>query len=235
MPTFQQAAFIRRALDSLCAQSLPDWELHVVDDGSTDATQTAVVPYLEDPRIRYARFERNRGLGADLNYALERHQSLPRALRRPAPAPLPLHRGQLLAPRHLHLHGQVDQGRWVCEFSRYDVGWLHVFKSENGGDVRRANWDDLNYPARMATLIAAGLPLLQYDNHGAVVAAQALARELNVGVFFSDYHELHAQLLDAEHMEALRANVWQAREQFTFDYHADRLIAFFRQVIASRR
>ena len=140
-----------------------------------------------------------------------------------------------LAPRHLHLHGQVDQDRWVAEFSRYDAGWLHVFKSENGGDVRRANWDDLNYPARLATLVAAGLPLLQYDNQDAIVATQTLARKLNVGVFFSDYEELRAQLLEPERVEALRANVWQAREQFTFDYHADRLIAFFRQVIASRR
>jgi hypothetical protein len=36
-------------------------------------------------------------------------------------------------------------------------------------------------------------------------------------------------------MAKLRANVWAQREQFTFDYHAERLVRFFRKVIASRR
>ncbi len=68
-PTFKQAAFIRRALESLRAQSLADWELLVVDDGSPDETTEIVAPYLADPRIRYQRLERNRGLGAALNIA----------------------------------------------------------------------------------------------------------------------------------------------------------------------
>ncbi len=139
-----------------------------------------------------------------------------------------------LAPHHLHLHPQVHQDRWVAEFSRYDAGWLHVFQSQNGGDVRRANWDDLNYPARLATLVAAGLPLLQYDNRDAVVAAQALVQALDLGICFESYEDLQARLRDAPRLEALRANVWRAREQFTFDYHVDRLIAFLRGVIASR-
>ncbi|MEA2523462.1 MAG: hypothetical protein QOF73_689, partial [Thermomicrobiales bacterium] len=32
----------------------------------------------------------------------------------------------------------------------------------------------------------------------------------------------------------LRESVWQQRDLFTFDHHADRLIAFFRRVIAER-
>lgn len=38
----------------------------------------------------------------------------------------------------------------------------------------------------MATLAAAGLPMLQGDNQGSIVATQSLARELDLGVFFSD-------------------------------------------------
>ena len=38
MPTYGQAQFIVRAIESLLAQQLADWELIVVDDGSTDAT-----------------------------------------------------------------------------------------------------------------------------------------------------------------------------------------------------
>lgn len=140
-----------------------------------------------------------------------------------------------LAPDHLHLHPTVDQDRWVSEFSRYDAGWLHFFRSENEGEIRRANWDDLNCPARMATLAAAGLPMLQADNRGSVVATQSLVREHDIGLFFADMDELAVRLRDSAEMARLRANSWRARHHFTFDYHADRLIEFLRAVIADRR
>ncbi|MBV9791949.1 MAG: glycosyltransferase family 2 protein, partial [Chloroflexi bacterium] len=71
MPTFQQSAFLRRALESLCAQTLADWELVIVDDGSTDDTHAVLQPYLVDQRIRYQRLDSNQGLGAALNHALD--------------------------------------------------------------------------------------------------------------------------------------------------------------------
>jgi hypothetical protein len=140
---------------------------------------------------------------------------------------------QALAPRHLHLHGNVAQDRWVEEFSRYDAGWLHCFASRNGGDLRRADWDDLNLPARISTLAAAGLPLIQRDNGDAAVAAQALARRCGVGVFYDGIDDLAAALRDGPRMQALRARMWAQREQFCFDTHVPALVAFFRQVIAS--
>jgi hypothetical protein len=139
-----------------------------------------------------------------------------------------------VADRHLHLHSQVNQEDWVSELSKYDAGWLHIHKSENEGDLQRASWDDLNYPARMPTLAAAGLPFIQYDNSGAVVAVQSLARELDIGMYFKDIEQLTGQLLNKAIMTKLRNNMWLQREKFTFDYHADRLIEFFRQVIRMR-
>jgi hypothetical protein len=138
---------------------------------------------------------------------------------------------QAVAEGYLHLHPNVDQERWTAEFSQYDAGWLHFFKSDNQGDLRRSNWDDLNYPARIATLAVAGLPMLQGDNSGAIVATQTLAREYNLGLFFSTMEELAVQMRDERRMAELRESVWQQRDQFTFDYHADRLIDFFRRVI----
>ena len=38
MPTYNQAYFICRAVMSLIRQSYPQWELIIVNDGSTDAT-----------------------------------------------------------------------------------------------------------------------------------------------------------------------------------------------------
>ena len=72
MPTFEQCHFIRRALDSLMAQTLANWELIVVDDGSQDATAAALQPYLADPRVRCLHLPHNRGLGQALNEGLAR-------------------------------------------------------------------------------------------------------------------------------------------------------------------
>lgn len=138
---------------------------------------------------------------------------------------------QRLAPDYLHLHPQVGQKDWISEFSKYDAGWLHQFKSENEGDLHRVTWEDLNYPARTSTLAQAGVPMLQFDNAGSVVAMQSLVRSLDIGIFYRDAEHLGEQLHDQERMARLRRHVWEQRERFTFDYHADALIDFFRQVI----
>lgn len=72
MPTYGHEHFIRRALASLLAQKLDEWELVIVDDASPDGTREAVAPYLEDRRIRYFRLEENMGTGFALNYAMDR-------------------------------------------------------------------------------------------------------------------------------------------------------------------
>ncbi|GIZ51372.1 glycosyltransferase family 2 protein [Noviherbaspirillum aridicola] len=138
-----------------------------------------------------------------------------------------------MAPGYLHLHANVEQARWTSEFSQYDAGWLHSFASMNGGELRRANWDDLNYPARMSTLAAAGLPMIQRDNTGAIVATQTLARQMDISVFFDDIPDLAARLHDRAAMQALRERVWSQRGHFTFDRHVPQLAAFFRRVIES--
>jgi len=143
--------------------------------------------------------------------------------------------GQRVGPNHLHLHSHVGPNQWVTELSQYDAGWLYFVKSDNQGDLGRASWDDLNYPARLTTLVAAGLPLLQYDNTGALVATQTLARRLDIGLFFRDMTQLGTQLRDKERLDQVRRNVWRQRGLFTFDDHADDLIAFLRYVIAEHR
>lgn len=60
MPAWNCARYIRRAIDSVLAQTLTDFELIVVDDGSTDDT-LAVVGACTDSRLRLLRSERNRG------------------------------------------------------------------------------------------------------------------------------------------------------------------------------
>jgi glycosyltransferase involved in cell wall biosynthesis len=140
---------------------------------------------------------------------------------------------QVLAPSHLHLHANIDQTRWVEEFSTYDAGWLHFFASQNGGEIRRADWDDLNYPARLSTLAAAGLPMIQQANPGAIVATQTLVAQLGAGIFFDTVEDLAVKLHDRNAVQTVRAQVWEQRQQFTFDHHVPELVAFFRRVIDS--
>src|SRR5688572_20691408 len=72
IPTYEQARFIERALDSLQAQVLTDWEAIIIDDGSRDATAEVVSPYLSDARVRYYRLLKNHGLGRALNEGIAR-------------------------------------------------------------------------------------------------------------------------------------------------------------------
>lgn len=137
-----------------------------------------------------------------------------------------------LAPGYLHIHPNCTQDQWVSEFSQYDAGWLHSFPSENYGELMRANWDDLNYPARMATLAAAGLPMIQRDNTGHIVATQNFVREHDLGIFFKTIPDLAQQLHDKQQMNRLRKNVWDKRLTFSFDYHVNALVSFFRKVIS---
>jgi hypothetical protein len=136
-----------------------------------------------------------------------------------------------MAPGYLHIHPNVDQESWVKEFSQYDAGWLHFFSSENNGEIRRANWDDLNIPARISTLALCGLPMLQKSNDGHIVATQSLVKKLNLGLFFNNMHELGELLRNQELMASIRENVWRQRSQFMFDTHVEELVSFFRKVM----
>jgi glycosyltransferase involved in cell wall biosynthesis len=140
-----------------------------------------------------------------------------------------------LAPQHLHLHAQCKPEDWTKEFSGYDAGWLHCFKSENNGELIKCSWDDLNYPARMSTLAAAGLPMIQSNNDGHLVATQTLIKPMNSGIFFDSIDDLGRQLNDRALMNMKRKAIWENRMQFSFDYHIDDLLLFFKEVIKMKQ
>ena len=51
IPTHNRTALLREALDSVCAQTFRDFELIVVDDGSTEDIETAVAGHAAEPRV----------------------------------------------------------------------------------------------------------------------------------------------------------------------------------------
>ena len=69
-PSYNHASEIGTFLDSLAAQTDPDWEAIIVDDASTDGTAGQVKRF-EDSRVRLIRHGFNRGMTAGLNDAFD--------------------------------------------------------------------------------------------------------------------------------------------------------------------
>ena len=69
MPIRNSATTVARSIASVLAQSFADWELIIIDDGSTDGTAD-VVRQFTDPRIHLVVSGENHGLPARLNEAV---------------------------------------------------------------------------------------------------------------------------------------------------------------------
>ena len=69
IPTYNYGRFLGEAIQSILDQTFLDWELIIVDDGSTDDTQKVVASFA-DPRIHYV-YQQNRGNPGARNTALK--------------------------------------------------------------------------------------------------------------------------------------------------------------------
>lgn len=69
MPVYNGAKYLRPAIDSILDQTYKNFELLIIDDGSTDASAEIVASY-PDKRIRLIRNEKNLGLVASRNRGL---------------------------------------------------------------------------------------------------------------------------------------------------------------------
>ena len=70
MPVYNGEAFLREAVDSILGQSFADFELIIVNDGSTDATG-ALLAAISGPRVRVIENARNLGVTGSLNVGLD--------------------------------------------------------------------------------------------------------------------------------------------------------------------
>lgn len=66
IPAYNAAAYVKEAVDSAIAQTYPNKEVIVVDDGSTDGTRAVLEPYIKKKAIVYLHQE-NRGLAGARN------------------------------------------------------------------------------------------------------------------------------------------------------------------------
>ncbi len=68
--TYNRANLIEASIKSVLNQTYQNWELIIVDDGSTDSTDTVIEPYLNDKRILYKRESHNQGSTSARNIGL---------------------------------------------------------------------------------------------------------------------------------------------------------------------
>ncbi len=75
VPTYNRSALIRETIESIIHQTYTDWELIVVDDGSSDETKEIIEAYVKkDRRIQYLNRPSNLPKGANScrNYGLSK-------------------------------------------------------------------------------------------------------------------------------------------------------------------
>lgn len=129
MPAYNAEKYIAQAIESLLAQSFPDWELVIVNDGSTDRT-AEIIARFADPRVRVYH-QLNGGEASARNTALEQMRGKYSAF---------LDADDLYLPEHLELaltffqtHPEYDacysDGHYIDETGK----WLKPLSSHRRG------------------------------------------------------------------------------------------------------
>lgn len=70
IPSYQSAQFVTKAIDSCLAQTYPNIEIIIIDDGSTDNTKEVVSTYITAKKINYI-YHANKGLSGARNTGLK--------------------------------------------------------------------------------------------------------------------------------------------------------------------
>lgn len=71
--SYNSAEWIGKTIESVIAQSYPNWELLITDDGSHDSTVEVVNSYIEkDSRIKLFRLNENQGAGVARNNSISK-------------------------------------------------------------------------------------------------------------------------------------------------------------------
>lgn len=71
MPCYNGEKFIGEAIESVLNQTYKNWELIIVDDGSTDNSKEVIKRYFNDHRIKYIAHKENRGIPAARNTGIK--------------------------------------------------------------------------------------------------------------------------------------------------------------------
>ncbi|MES2240845.1 MAG: glycosyltransferase family 2 protein [Bacteroidota bacterium] len=72
IPTFNSEKYISDTITSVQNQTYKNWEMLVVDDGSTDATHAIISSFLTDKRIQFYSLQKNSGTGVARNFGVSK-------------------------------------------------------------------------------------------------------------------------------------------------------------------
>ena len=70
MPVYNRENYIKKAITSVLNQTLKDWKMMIINDGSTDSTADIIEEFTSDKRIQHVRLPENQGTGKALQTAL---------------------------------------------------------------------------------------------------------------------------------------------------------------------
>jgi glycosyltransferase involved in cell wall biosynthesis len=114
MPAFNAEATIGAAIRSVLGQSRTDFELIVVNDGSTDGTEGRVEPFLRDPRVSLLS-QRNHGMSAARNLGIARARGAYVSL---------LDSDDVWLPNYLEAMGRCLRGTDATVAAAYTDAWV---------------------------------------------------------------------------------------------------------------
>lgn len=72
IPTFNSEKYISDTIVSVQNQTYQNWEIILVDDASTDQTQTIITTFLTDKRIQFYPLKKNSGTGVTRNFGVSK-------------------------------------------------------------------------------------------------------------------------------------------------------------------
>lgn len=115
IPTFNRAHLISNAIESVVIQSFKNWELLIIDDGSTDKTFEVVKKYTEDPRIIY-KFKEHSGVSSTRNWGAD------------------IAKGDyfIFLDSDDLITNDLLENLWIMDFQKYDLICWNVLKHIDG-------------------------------------------------------------------------------------------------------
>jgi glycosyltransferase involved in cell wall biosynthesis len=157
IPAYNRAHFLGEAIQSVLDQTFPDFELIVVDDGSTDNTKE-VVESFKDPRIRYI-YQENRGQSAAQNTGIKASGSEYIAI---------LGSDDMWLPQNLELKVKVLDARPDVALVCSDT----YFFDDRTGAILGRFWHDKRFTYPVNPGKATQQPLREMLSHGCFIAPQ---------------------------------------------------------------
>lgn len=155
IPTYNRCAMVREAIDSVLANRGVDFELIVVDDGSTDNTRN--LPR-SDARFIYERTE-NHGVAAARNRGVELAR---------APLVAFLDSDDLWMPQKLVRHVAFTREHPYCDISQTNEIWIRDGRRVNPGLRHRKRAGDIFIDSLQTCLISPSAVMIRTDVFRAV-------------------------------------------------------------------